>query len=137
MDEEDATSANVLKVYRLKRNWVEADANWTAYSTGNNWQTGGASGANDCEATEIGSLNLSATESIGMKDITLTAATIGDLDLGYGWLLKLVTEGSDYYEFRMSEYVTAAQRPQLVVDYTAGGAPAGPASRKTLLGVGV
>lgn len=114
-------SANdrTYRVFRQKRAWVEAQATWDEYSTGNAWQTAGGFGANDCEQTDIGNRIFVAAETVNQfKDISLTPVTKTALDLGNGWLVKADTESSDAYHFSSSDNATALNRPKLVIDYT-------------------
>jgi hypothetical protein len=113
--------ARTVRVYRLKRDWVESQATWNIYSTGNSWQTAGAAGADDRESTDIGSRAFSESESSGYKDFTLTPTSKSALDLGYGWIVKTDTESLDMYEYASSDNATTSRRPKLVVVYTAGG----------------
>lgn len=114
-------NARTFRVYRLKRAWVEAETTWNIYSTGNDWQTAGGFGADDCEQTDIGSRAFSATETLNeFKDFSLTPTTKAGLDLGNGWLIKADTEVDDGYSFYSSDEATAANRPKLVIVYSVG-----------------
>jgi hypothetical protein len=115
------TSANArsFRVFRQKRAWVETEATWNIYSSGNNWSTAGGFHADDCEQTDIGSRSMTSTETLNQfKDWALTPTTKSGLDLGNGWLLKADTELNDRYGFRSSRTATAAERPKFVVVYT-------------------
>jgi hypothetical protein len=122
---EDSVNNRTLRVYRLKRAWVEAQATWNVYSTGNNWSTAGGFHADDCEQTDIGSKALSSTEANGEKTITLTAAAVQEMIWGdfanNGFLLKMDTEADDRYTFGAAGHATATSRPKLVVEYILGG----------------
>ena len=49
-------AAQTCKITQLLRNWVEAQATWNIYSTGNSWTTGGAlSDGNDRAASATAS----------------------------------------------------------------------------------
>ena len=113
-----------LRVYRSKRAWVETQATWNIYSTGNSWQTAGGFGANDTEQTDIGSRAFTSTEANGEKQWTLTASAIQEMVAGTfannGFMVKADTETNDLYRFWSSDYTTAAERPKLVIDYTTG-----------------
>lgn len=123
-DGDASSNARTLRVYRVKRVWVEAEATWNIYSTGNSWSTAGGFHADDCEQTDIGSKDLTATETLNeFKAISLTPTTKADLDLGNGWLLKMDTESDDAYRVRTSEHTTSANRPMLEIVYTQGGGP--------------
>ncbi len=124
MYSESSTNNESLYVYRQKRAWVESQATWNSYATGSSWAVAGGFGADDCEQSYIGSLALSATESAGWKNVSLTPTTKAGLDLGNGWLLKMSGEAnSSEYDFYSSDYTTdTSLRPKLVVEYTEGGA---------------
>ena len=117
---EASGNARTLRVYRSKRVWVEAQATWNIYSTGNNWATAGGFGADDCEQTDIGSRDFSATEATGAyKDWSLTAAAVQEMVRGTwtnnGLLIKADTENTDRYAFYSSD--NADNKPKLTVVY--------------------
>lgn len=111
-----------FRVFRVKRAWVEAQATWNIFSTGNSWQTVGGFGANDAEQTDIGSRAFTASEANGEKQWTLTASAIQEMVAGTwannGFMLKADTELNDMYRFRSSDDATSAERPKLVIDYS-------------------
>ena len=116
-----ASGSRTVRVYRTKRAWVETEATWNIYSTGNNWSTAGGFHTDDCEQTDIGSVVLSATETLNQfKNWVLTPTTKAALDLGNGWMIRNTTEVDDAYRYDSSESVTSAQRPKLVIDYVTG-----------------
>jgi hypothetical protein len=47
---------SAVNIYECKRDFVDSQATWTEYSTGNSWQTAGGKGANDIGSTILGSL---------------------------------------------------------------------------------
>jgi len=111
-----------VRVYPLRRDWVESEATWNIYSTGNNWDTAGAAGANDYDSSSIGSHDmLTADAQYSTHDFALSGSTLAALDPGNGWLLRADTESSDWYIFCSSDHATTAYRPILVVVYTAAG----------------
>lgn len=98
-----ADNARTMRVFRQKRAWVETQATETVYSTGNNWQSLGGFGVNDCEQTDIGSISIAAAEAIGWKNITLTTVAIQEMVSGIfpnnGFMLKMDTESNDAHTF--------------------------------------
>lgn len=120
-----ASNARDVRVYRQKRAWVETQATWNNYSTGNAWSTAGGFHTNDCEQTDIGSLNLAAAESVGEKQWSLTAASMQAMWDGSwtnnGFLLKADTENADAHYYRASNYATGSNRPKMQITYTLGG----------------
>ena len=110
-------------VYRQKRAWVKSEATWNIYSTGNNWSAGGGAGSSDCETSAIGTVLIPSTAKKN-DEITwsLSPTTKSGLDLGYGWLIRPVTD--DWYTwigFKSSDHPDSSYRPKLSVTYTAGG----------------
>jgi len=130
---DNSANARTMRVYRTKRAWVEGTRNWAAdspatgctwnrYDLTNNWSTAGGFHADDCEQTDIGSRNFTASETVNeFKEFALTPTTRACLDLGNGWLLKADTEENDAYAFITSDHPTIGQRPKLVVVYTLPG----------------
>ena len=122
---EYSSNARTLRVYRLKRAWVESQITWNIYSTGNNWSSAGGFHVDDCEQTEIASRAFSATEANGEKqwtnfDLTLLRDMWDGTWTNNGWLLKADTELDDAYAFRSSDNTTSAERPKMVIVYTIG-----------------
>lgn len=121
--EDKSINARDVNIYRLKLAWVEAQATWNSRSTGNAWNTAGGFGANDCEQTSIGVLNLTATESAGFKAWTLSNYAIQEITNGIwtnnGFLIKADTETNDRYNYYSREYAADTnKRPKLVVVYS-------------------
>lgn len=113
-----SSNARTFRVYPLKRAWVANQATWNIYSTGNNWQTAGGFGANDCTQTAIGSRDFTDAETLNeMKNFTLTPTTKEGLDLGNGWLVKADTETDDQYFFAGSADATSSKRPKFACVY--------------------
>jgi hypothetical protein len=125
-----------MEVRRCLRNWVETQATWNIYSTGNNWTTAGAgSDGNDRSAS-----NSATSTRDGAADaafVTLTGATLID-DVqkyvngtysNYGWLVQSPSAESAgtptaYTNYRTANYATdTSQRPKSTVDYTDGVPP--------------
>jgi hypothetical protein len=119
----DDLSSNVrdFRIYRTKRDWVEAQATWNIWKTSNSWSTAGGFHADDCEQTDIGSRSMTATESVGEKQWTMTVSALQEMWNGTftnnGFLFKADTESSDSYGFRASDYATAGERPKLVITH--------------------
>lgn len=114
-----ASNARTMRVFRTKRAWVELQATWNIYSTGNSWSTAGGFHSDDCEQTDIGNRAFTSTEALNeFKDFSLSPTTKASLDLGNGWLLKMDTELDDAHFFASSDDSTAANRPKLVIEYT-------------------
>ena len=113
---------STLSVYGLLRNWVESEATWNAYSSGNGWQQAGGFGVLDRDASATGSVAISST---GAKDISVTALVQAWVNSGranYGFSLSEVyTSNNTYNDYVSSSGATSTQRPKLVVEYILGG----------------
>ena len=119
-----SNNLRTLRVFRLKKDWVELEATWNICSTGNNWQTAGSEGANDRESTDIGSLSLD-TETLGWFDFILDESKIQEMlsegsFSNKGFILKNDVELDDASKFFSREYmVDPALRPKLVIEFEA------------------
>jgi hypothetical protein len=60
------------KVFRVLRTWVEAQATWTIWSTGNNWTTAGCSSDGN-DYTTTGAVAFTVPAVVGWQDIDITA----------------------------------------------------------------
>lgn len=122
-----SSNARNFRWYRLKRSDISiAQCTWNIYKTGSNWATAGGFGANDCEQTDIGVKQLSATESVGSKiEWNLTPSAIQEIVNGTwtaNFLLgKADTETDDGYFFNTNDSVAEDDRPKLTVTYTVPG----------------
>ena len=122
-------ASRAVELRRILRNWVEAQVTWNIYSTGNNWATAGCGHATDRVDTPSASVTLDGTAAAGFVDWS-SAGLIADVQAwvdgtasNYGWLLSSPTAeyqgiaGVATNDFRSSDYATAGQRPQLVIEY--------------------
>src|SRR5690606_23720839 len=109
-----------IQAYRVKRAWSEAQATWNEYVTGSAWGTSGAGGADDIEATPIGSVVVATSATAGtVVTINLDADAVqewidGDFT-NNGLLLKSENENKDEFLFASSENATTAWRPVLEI----------------------
>lgn len=118
---DQTNTIRTCRVFRSLRAWVEAQATWNIWSTGNNWATAGAFGAADCEQTDIGSLEFSATPTINQYyNFVLTPSKVQEWVDGTltnnGLLVKMDTESDDTLAFS-SATDGATKRPTLEVVY--------------------
>ena len=111
---------HVYELYALKRAWSETNATWVVASTGVNWQTAGASGANDRETTALGTITASAT---GARTITLNSSGLAKVQSwintpsgNHGFIIQDYTV-SDGLDVSSSETATISQRPILTITY--------------------
>lgn len=128
-----STNSRTFSVYRVKQNVSFSQATWNVFSTGNSWQTAGATGANDIDTTALGTVTMGAAETLNaFKEITLSAAEVQKIYNGtyqnYGFLLRVDTETSDGYQYASPD--TDATKLLLVIEYEDNLVPANWSSKK-------
>lgn len=112
-----------IDIYPALRAWVEAEATWNIWSTGNNWTTAGAgSGGDDYNVTAMGSFTATNEAATGTQyTVTLTSSVVqGWIDgslTNNGMVFRTANELNDRYTFGSSDNSTASRRPKLVVDF--------------------
>ncbi|HCS40401.1 MAG TPA: hypothetical protein DIW44_12560 [Anaerolineaceae bacterium] len=128
--------SGVLKIYRLKRPWVEAEATWNVYASGLNWQTAGGFGVNDCDQTEIGSATYNSALPVGtLCNVTLSPLLIMDVineKFVNGFLLKGSTEVPGTLATWGSSN-SGSNAPKLVIDYAPGDSAAMSDSEESIM----
>ena len=119
-----------LNMHRFLRDWVEAEATWNIYSTGNDWGTAGGSNATDRSDTVSATVTLdgsAAVDFIDWADAQLITDVQNFVDGGqanYGWFFQAPaaeTKGGSrvYNAFRSSDTPSpASHRPKLAITYT-------------------
>jgi hypothetical protein len=123
-----ATVNSTLYIYRCLKNWVETQATYNIYSTGNNWGTAGArNSTTDYYATELGSIAQSSTETSGEKNITINAAEFTKMFNGtynnYGFVIFLPTTSYTLHGYASSSHATSTYRPKITAEWTTTGIP--------------
>lgn len=124
--DDSSNNTRTLRIYRLLRSWVEAQATWNKADSGTNWGTAGcANTTTDREATDIGSVSMPDPPVAGYKSITLTVSAIQAMITGggftnNGFLMKMDTETDDYNVF--SDQTVSGQEPTLVIETLDSGA---------------
>lgn len=125
-----ASGAGTIGVYRLKKTWVQGTGNgfdpvpdgatWDTTDGSTGWGASGALGTEDSESTPIGSLALTATETLNAyKNIPLSVTTRAALDLGYGFLVRQIPNGlSNGYRYSSSRAGGTTNDPYLTITYT-------------------
>lgn len=124
-----SSNARDASMYRVLRNWVESQATWNNWSSGNAWTTAGCgSDGNDADLTNVhATCSFTATESAGTeKQFSISTTHMDNFINGtysnYGWLIRMATETNDAYYCDSSSSVTASERPKLVITYTSASA---------------
>jgi hypothetical protein len=118
-----SSNTRTIRVYRLKVPFNESQVTWSRPAAGVSWQVVGASGANDRESTDIGSLSILDNEALNAeKQIVLSSARVQELVNGTvvnnGFIIVADTELNDRFNYKSSDSTVASQRPKLVIQYS-------------------
>ncbi len=113
-------SSHDYPLLALVRAWSESAATWQRAATGESWQTAGAQGAGNRNATVLGTLSARST---GTCAVTLNAAGLATLSSwvdssarNFG-LVVASASNSDGLDIASRENATVANRPRLTVVY--------------------
>lgn len=126
------TGSWAAHLYPLLRNWVQAEATWNVYSSGNSWTTAGASGAGTDIGASADNITLDGTAAAGFVTwsgsglVSLVQSWVNGSVSNYGVLIAAPTAEFKGVAplssnlFRSSDYGTAGDRPKLTVTYAMG-----------------
>ena len=107
----------LLNLYRMRRAWVESEANWYGPADGEAWDALGSGGLKDHDVTPVATIDLDATDS--WYNIVLTNIVqewVNAPAENYGFLLEC--EGvSLEYRFWSSDWRVIVHRPRLCLEY--------------------
>jgi len=126
-----SSNTRTIRVHRLNVPFHETQATWNLSATGASWQVAGASGANDRESVDIGSVQILSNEPLNIeKQVSLSASKIQELINGTftnnGFIIVADTELNDGFTYKTSEHSTSSQRPKLVIQYQVSSSTATP-----------
>lgn len=124
-------SSATVNIFECLRSWVEAQATWNIYSTGNSWTTGGCRGdGTDMDGTwgngtsALAYRNLASAADGTQVSFTSNAGLVTYLQANVGgtanFTIQQETGDDANFFFYDSENATEAARPQLVITYTGG-----------------
>lgn len=120
-----SSNRRTFEAYRMLQAWVEGEATWVVYSTGNSWPGSAGAGAagTDREADTISTLSIGSTPS-GYFDWTLSTAKVQDWIDGTlannGLLIKSPDEENDAVGIYSKESSIEYYRPWLILEYSTG-----------------
>jgi hypothetical protein len=119
-------SGATYEIYDLKRDWVENEATWNEYATGQSWEVAGAGpgGTGDRGNTEFGTID---GEFLGLSTVSLNAAGVAVVQSwvdnptsNYGFIIQDYVAASNNLDFSSREATTITERPEITVTYLPG-----------------
>ncbi len=118
-----------IEVFRVLQDWVELEASWNSFSTGNSWNTAGCSAANDSGVDDDGSYDRHAT-AIALATGEVTTPLYIDYDITdlvqewvdgttkeYGVVLIGTDEAGNEVDVMFTKENTDGSRPYLTIAY--------------------
>ena len=118
-------STSQYHIYESKRPWVEDSATWDIFTTGQPWESAGAQGASDIDATILGSFSSGTT---GVQSFPLNSAGnavvqgwVADPPTNLGFVIQNYTP-TNGLDLDTREVTTVANRPAISITYYAAGA---------------
>ena len=120
-----ATSSGneTMDIHRLGRAYVESEATWNEYSSGNAWTVAGADGAGTDRATAFmyQALPSATTGIFHIYALNLVEFNLMRAAAGYGMVFKMEGDAGDLRYYWSSDTGTVANRPIMEVTVSAGG----------------
>lgn len=125
----NVVAPNEVVIHRCLRAFVEGQATWNIYSTGNSWATAGGLGTGDA----VASASHTEAPSAGTGDKAFSSAgLLADVQAwvdgsvaNNGWLIKHSGDPSGSLQTKVYEFVSSegadGSRPRLSVTYTDAG----------------
>ena len=121
------TSSQSYECYRLLKSWVESEANWNQYASGQSWQAGGADGAEDRDSTVLGSITAPnkglTTMSLNSAGVAAVQSWVDNPSSNHGIIIQDYINASNGMDFSSRETGTVANRPKLTVTYDSHSQP--------------
>lgn len=118
----DYANPVTVNLYRCLRDWIDIQATWNSWKSGNAWQTPMAEGAADRDAAVLGSRYCTQGEGNGYHYWTITPAVIQDWVSGvypnYGFVIRAITENLNSIAWYSRDAgVADSNKPTLIVDW--------------------
>ena len=113
------TSSGDFEIFDVKRPWVEDEATWNEYASGQSWEIAGADGSLDRGATPLGAVVGSETGpvtiSLNAAGIAVVQNWIDDPSSNHGLISRDYVNHSNGLGLSSREVPTSAQRPELTI----------------------
>ncbi len=108
------------ELYELLPPWVESEATWNEYASGQSWQTAGANGFQDRGSTVLGAINSSSTGlytfSLNAAGVAVVQSWIDDPSSNHGFII-LDYDYTNGVDLSSRETGAVSERPKLTVSY--------------------
>lgn len=119
LDLSKGSSKRPCRIYEVRRNWSEAEANWTRASVGEAWELPGARGARDRGSVVLGSFvprTGSCTIELNPEGVALVQSWVDAPSSNHG-LLLVIPDSEGKIAFRSRHGGDPDRRPRLRLEY--------------------
>ena len=129
-------SDDTYEIYRLKRDWQESQTTWNNFAAGstNRWQSAGAAGSLDRDATVLGRVTGDTgtrTFSLNTAGVAVVQSWVNNTAANFGFIIQDYDDAINGLDFRSRESSTAASRPRLNVTYVTSSPSLAPIGSKS------
>ena len=108
-------------IYDLKRAWIENEATWNEYASGQSWQVAGADGPEDRGSTVLGIMTGPVlgitTIPLNLAGVAVVQSWVDNPSSNNGFVCLDYLTASNSMDFSSREAATVAERPKLTVTY--------------------
>ena len=115
-------SSQNYEFYQLLQPWVESEATWNEYASGQSWQVAGADGSGDRGSTVLGYITAPSkglvTISLRSEGVAVVQSWVDNPPSNYGFIIQDYINASNGLDFSSRETGTATVRPKLTVTYS-------------------
>jgi PKD repeat protein len=116
----DVSNAS-YEIFETKRPWIELEATWLDYASGQNWEVAGAVGAADRGFTVLGSvvgsqLGLNIT-TLNLDGVAVIQSWVNDFSKNHGFIIQDYFNHSNGLHFASREKADPAEHPKLTVRF--------------------
>jgi Disaggregatase related repeat/TGF-beta propeptide len=114
-----AANGGTLSVYRANKAWVDSQATWNIYSTGNNWTAPGMQAGTDYLNSPVSSLTIDTSTNV-WREIDVTTLVQGWINGSVpnnGFVLRSPTSGVKPIFYSSGYSTNTTLRPKLTIIY--------------------
>jgi hypothetical protein len=115
----NAANGGMLSVYRASKPWLETQATWNVYATGNNWTAAGMQAGTDYATSPVVSIVIDTTPGVWRNfDVTaLVQSWVSGTAANHGFVVRSPTSGVKPLFYSSGYSLGPTLRPKLTVTY--------------------
>ena len=114
-------SSDSYEFYQMLRPWIESEATWNEYASGQSWQVAGADGSGDRGSTILGYITAPSTGlvtvSLNSEGVAVVQSWVDNPSSNHGFIIQDYISASNGMDISSRETGTVTNRPQMTVTY--------------------